>query len=619
MTLKKAMRQMMKMNKIELLAPAKNLNYGIEAINCGADAVYIGGPKFGARVNAGNSLEDIKKLADYAHFYNAKVYVTLNTLLYDRELEEAKSLTEKIYAAGVDALIIQDPAFLEMDIPPLPLFASTQMHNATASKVQFLENVGFKRVILARELSLPQIKEIRSQTTVELECFIHGALCVSYSGQCYLSYALGKRSGNRGDCAQPCRNLYSLKTASGKEIIKNKHLLSLKDLNLAENLAGLIDAGVSSFKIEGRLKDLSYLKNVVLHYRQVLDGIMAQKNLKKSSSGSMICSFTPNLNKSFNRGYCDYFLNGRQRFIASWDTPKWTGEKAGEIQDLGRDYFILQEVSGAVNTLSPGDGISYFNRDGVLTGTVINKVEGKKVYPESMQGLSRQAFVYLNHDHNFIQKLKSFKPQRKIRVSFKFCHTARGYQLSVSDEDGNQACAVENIQYQAAVHPERMRETICRQLAKTGESQYEMEHCEIAKADGEIGFIPVSMINELRRKALDNLTQQRKLNYQRPTSLVLKNDTPYPETKLSFEGNVLNQMAEKFYLRHGVTEIEKAAESGLELKNRRVMVTKYCILFELGLCLKQHPQAEEYFLTDLSGNRFLLRFDCGRCQMEVWL
>ncbi|MEQ8225541.1 MAG: peptidase U32 family protein, partial [Candidatus Eremiobacterota bacterium] len=353
------------MKKIELLSPAKDLECGMAAIKCGADAIYIGAERFGARVSAGNSPEDIKELVSFAHRYFARVYVTLNTILTDKETGQAKELMEKLYETGVDAFIIQDMGFLEMDLPPVPLFASTQCHNNSAEKIRFLEQVGFKRAILARELSLKEIKYIREKTEIELEFFVHGALCVCYSGQCYLSYAIGGRSGNRGDCAQPCRKIYSLVDESGNFIIKDKYLLSLKDLNLSGYIRELVDAGINSFKIEGRLKDINYVKNIVSFYRQKID----LAGYKKTSSGNISINFTPDPEKTFNRGYTDYFFNGRRKDITSFNTPKSTGKSCGKILKCDKNSFYL-----TYHSLKAGDGICFFDDTSILRGTSVKKV-----------------------------------------------------------------------------------------------------------------------------------------------------------------------------------------------------------------------------------------------------
>lgn len=366
--------------RIELLAPAKDAATAITAIQCGADAVYMGAQRFGAREAAYNTVESIKQVADFAHQYYAKVYVTLNTLLKDDELAPAEMMIRQLEKIGIDGLIIQDAGLLELDLLDLPIIASTQMNNDTPEKVRFLQDVGFSRAILARELTLEQIRQIRKATTIELECFIHGALCVGASGQCYMSYAIGGRSGNRGQCAQPCRRIYSVKDQDGKIIAKDRHLLSLKDLNLSEHLEELIDTGVDAFKIEGRLKDAAYVANITSFYRRRLDEIIAKKKLKRASSGTAKIDFEPNPEKTFNRGFTDYGITGNKANLGSIDTPKSMGEFVGTVTETGKDYFVIdgeQELHNA-------DGFCFFDRQKNLAGTVINRVEGRKIYPQKM-------------------------------------------------------------------------------------------------------------------------------------------------------------------------------------------------------------------------------------------
>ncbi|HEX9972869.1 MAG TPA: U32 family peptidase, partial [bacterium] len=403
------------MNKIELLAPAKDLAVGIAAINCGADAVYVGADRFGARDAAGNSLDDIAWLTDYAHKYWAKVYVTLNTILFDNEIPSALKLISRLYNLGIDGLIIQDVGLLEHDLPPIPLIASTQMHNDSAEKIQFLEKIGFHRVILARELNFDEIQKIRQHSTIELEFFIHGALCVCYSGQCYLSYAIGGRSGNRGQCAQPCRRSYSLLDRKGNTLTADRYLLSLKDLNLSDHLEKLIQAGIASFKIEGRLKDKFYVMNVVGHYRKLLDVLMNKLALTKNSSGEVTFDFTPDPSKSFNRGFTKYFVNGRGENIAAIDSPKSIGEPIGKVVTVANQYFTID----AEKNFTSGDGICFFD-DEHLEGTFVNQALGNKIYPDKMKSIKPGAMIYRNHDQAFIRQLENSKTSRKISVKLQF-------------------------------------------------------------------------------------------------------------------------------------------------------------------------------------------------------
>jgi len=600
---------------IELLAPAQNLECGLAAVDAGADAVYIGAARFGARAKAGNSLADIEALVRHAHTYWARVYVTLNTLLYDDEVPQAVRLAHQLYDIGVDALIIQDVGLLECDLPPIPLIASTQMHNHTPARVAFLEAVGFRRVILARELSLEQIVAIRQATTLELETFVHGALCVSYSGQCLMSYAIGGRSGNRGECAQPCRRVYSLVDGNGKVLVKNRHLLSLRDLNLSAHLGELLDVGVTSFKIEGRLKDKTYVVNVVSAYRRVLDEELAARGLAKSSSGRSTVDFTPDLNKTFNRGYTTYFLHGRGEPPGSIDTPKMVGEVVGEVVAVDRRSFRL--APGAPE-LHNGDGLSFFDAEGVLQGTVVNEVNGLTITPNSMEHIRRGMRIYRNHDHAYLRQLEKSQPVRTIAVQFVLEESPTGFTLTVTDEDGNHASATLTTEKIRAEKPEQAQVTVEKQLRKTGGTAFVCVNVTVNWQTAY--FLPVAVLNELRRTALDNLLTVRAQNRPRLTGEIRRNDVPYPEKQLTYLGNVLNRQAEAFYRRHGVTEIEPAAESGLDMRGRQVMRTRYCLLHQLGYCRRKKdtlPLTEPLSLMDEDGHKYPLRFDCANCEMEV--
>jgi 23S rRNA 5-hydroxycytidine C2501 synthase len=604
------------MDKVELLAPAKNLESGKLAINAGADAVYIGAPRFGARQAVGNSLADIEKLVTYAHKYWGRVYVALNTLLFDDELAEAVQISHQLHAAGVDALIIQDMGLLESDLPPMALFASTQTHNHSLEKVAFLEQVGIQRAILARELSLEQIAAIRAATNLELETFIHGALCVCYSGQCALSYAIGGRSGNRGQCAQPCRRCYSLLNRHGERLIENSHLLSLKDLNLSDYLRDLLDAGICSFKIEGRLKDQAYVKNIVAHYRRQLDSILPALDLRPSSSGRVEIDFEPDPAKTFNRGYSSYFLTGQRDAIASPATPKHAGEPVGVVTDVDSDGFYLNLIA----PLNNGDGLTFFDRDGQLQGTLVNRVEGYKIYPAKMVGIFKGAQICRNADRAFLKHLKKSQPERRIPIKMHFSETKSGFQLAARDQDGNSVSLASSVKKDPAKNAQRARQNLERQLTRLGESDFV---CDDLKIDlSESFFFPLSTVNALRRDMVAQLLTQRECNFRLMTGGALKNQVPYPERSLSFLGNVLNRNAEAFFRRHGVQEIEPAAESGLEMTGRKVMTTKHCIKYELGGCPHQDQPvdiAEPLYLVDENDLRLRLAFNCRDCLMEIYL
>ena len=597
--------------KIELLAPAKDLQAGIAAVKCGADAVYIGAQRFSAREAAGNSIVDIEKLINFAHPYYAKVYAAVNTILNDRELIEAEKLIHQLYEKGVDGLIIQDVGLLELDLPPIPLIASTQMDNSTVDKVKFLEDIGFSRVILARELTLKQILEIRRATSIELEFFVHGALCVGTSGQCYMSYAMGGRSGNRGQCAQPCRKLYSLKNKNGETICDDRYLLSLKDLNLSQYLAELIDAGISAFKIEGRLKNADYVANITGFYRQKLDEILAAKNLRKASSGIVQLNFTPDLSKSFNRGFTDYGINGRRGKIGSIDTPKSIGEMIGKVQKVGRDYF---EVTSEAQ-LHNADGICFFDDDNNLQGTVINRVEGRKVYPQKMNGITAGMLIYRNYDHSFHKLIQKTPAHRKIALMMRLYETADGIALEGTDEDGNCATVPKVCEKRIAQKTEAAKQSISAQLTKLGNTIFECN--DFRNELGEIYFFPVSELNELRRNLVDAILKERLKNRPVCKGGIEKNNVPYTETCLDYTGNVFNEKAKEFYQRHGVKEISPAAETGIDFAGKRVMKTKHCIRRQLDLCTSD-AAAEELILIDEDGHRFELRFRCADCGMEIY-
>ena len=612
------------MIQTELLAPAKNLNCGIAAINSGADAVYIGAARFGARSKVSNSLTDIAALVDHAHTYWARVYVTVNTLLYDHELPQAVRLIHQLYDINVDGVIIQDVGLLERDdLPPIPLIASAQMHNHTPEKVAFLEAIGFRRVILARELSLAQIRAIRhAAPTVELESFVHGALCVSYSGQCYMSYAVGGRSGNRGECAQPCRRRYTLVDREGMPLVKDKHLLSLRDLNLAAYLDGLLDAGITSFKIEGRLKDVTYIKNVVNFYRQHLDVALEARKWSKSSSGHSLAAFTPDVAKTFNRGYTSYFLHGRMDSPGNIETPKMVGECVGPVAQVQGKRFILE--SGAL-ALHNGDGLCFFERAGNLQGTVVNHADGRTIIPDKIAGIRKGLRIYRNHDHAFLNQVRKAAVTRKIPVDLTFAETADGFALTATDEEGNVATAHLPITKALANKLEKARATLEKQLCKLGNTPFVC--ADLTLVLSAVYFVPLSALNGLRRDALAQLVAVRAENRPTAASHILKNEVAYPQTILTFKGNALNASAVAFYQRHGVTEVAPAAESGLDLRGQPVMRTKYCIKHQLGWCDGTpqrgagHPSGhlkEPLYLVDAAGHRYKLRFDCAACEMEVF-
>ena len=602
---------------IELLSPAKNLECGVEAIKHGADAVYIGAGRFGARQAAGNSVEDIATLTRFAHFYGAKVYVTVNTILKDSELADAEKLIWQLYEAGADALLVQDMAVLRMKLPPIALHASTQCDVRSVDKVRFLACCGFTRVVLARELSLDEIRAIHEACPdVELECFVHGALCVSYSGQCYASQYCFGRSANRGECAQFCRLKFDLVDSDDNVLIAGKHLLSLKDMNRIDSLEELMDAGVCSFKIEGRLKDVQYVKNVTAAYSKAIDKVLVRRNeYVRASSGNSILQFTPDVNRSFNRGFTDYFLHGRTNDIYSFGTPKSIGEKMGPVKEVGRGWI---KVSG-FKAFHNGDGICFFNRAGELEGYRVNRVEGNRVFlfleSGEMPSLSVGTELYRNYDIEFEKVLSKESATRKIGVDILFEETAAGYQVTMTDEDGVSATASVEWQKEDARTPQQ--ENIRTQLGKLGNTGFEVQNVDI-KLDGE-RFIPSSLLSELRHSATEKLEALRLESYVRP-GVGASAEINYPEQKLTYLGNVMNAQARTFYQDHGVLSVDDAFEKAVP-DNAVIMFCRHCIKNSMGLCPKNRKQEvkvhEPLYLLSQDGRRFRLRFDCAHCQMEV--
>ncbi|MGV8059155.1 MAG: U32 family peptidase [Smithellaceae bacterium] len=601
---------------LELLAPAGNTDIGIAAIDHGADAVYIGAPKFSARAGAGVSVADIARLIRHAHLYRAKVYVALNTILTDRELAESLDIIQEVYSLGADALIIQDVGLLELDLPPIPLIANTQMHNNTAEKIRFLEDVGFQRVILARELSLDEIADIRRNSKIELEAFVHGALCVSYSGQCYMSQAVTGRSGNRGVCAQPCRSRYTLTDGDGNVILQNKFLLSLKDLNLINFIPELIAAGVTSFKIEGRYKGIEYVKNVTAAYREVIDRfISVHSDYRKSSSGTSAFSFSPALDKTFNRGYTQYFISGRREKVASLDTQKAIGQHVGEIAGVGKDFFQI-----ARHNLQNGDGLCFFTKKNDLLGFRVDQVDKGKIFPNSMTGLEIGTSLYRNHDTTLTRILKKSSAERRIAVEMDFRQEDTLIRLVVRDEDGNEAQAFKNVLFEPSRDSSRAKDQIEKQLTSTGNTPYKTVNLTIQPR--EPGFLPVSILNGIRRDVLETLTKIRGETYPRQAIQFTPNDARHPEKKLDFRANVFNALARRFYERHGAAITEPAFETLSDTTGKTVMTSRYCIRHQLDLCPQiqclSRPVREPLRIRD-AHHTYRLEFDCRQCRMFLIL
>ena len=613
---------------LELLAPAKNADFGIEAILHGADAVYIGGPAFGARASAGNRVADIHRLAQVAHRYDARVFAAVNTILTDAELEPARQLIWQLYEAGVDAVIVQDMGLLELDLPPIQLHASTQTDIRTPEKARFLEDVGFSQLVLARELSLPQIRRIADATHCALEFFIHGAICVAYSGQCYISHAHTGRSANRGECSQACRLPYTLADGEGHVIAMNQHLLSMKDNDQSANLLQLAEAGVGAFKIEGRLKDLSYVKNMTAHYRLLLDEILTAhpERFCRASSGHCQYTFTPRPEKTFHRGSTDYFVHGRQTDIGAFATPAFVGVALGHIRRLGTNGFELEAGDAELHN---GDGLAYFGATGETGGMRLNTVERMgdtplwRCFPQEMPAdLKLDMRLYRNHDQAFERLLEKTSAERRISLDLVFAETPQGFSLTLTDEMGIRAEAGFTQKEKTPTRdPERAAVALREHLGKLGTTCYQVRDIRLSFAypAEPPPFLPVSAINALRREAVANLDAARAAAYRRPPRKAPAANVPaYPESALSYLGNVHNQKARDFYHLHGVAVIEAAFEAGKETGEVALMTTRHCLRYSFNLCPKEVKGARPDPLTLINGKeKFTLVFDCKKCEMQV--
>lgn len=605
----------MKQRPIELLAPAKNLECGIEAINHGADAVYIGAPRFGARAAAGNSLADIEALVQYAHLYNVRIYVTVNTILRDDELKETEALIWDLYRVGVDALIVQDMGLTQLNLPPIPLHASTQMDNRTVEKVRFLADAGFRQVVLARELSVNEISRIHAACPdTLLEVFIHGALCVSYSGQCYVSEACFGRSANRGECAQFCRLQFDMTDADGKVIEKGKHLLSLKDMNQSDNLEEFLDAGASSLKIEGRLKDVSYVKNVTAYYRQKLDALFKRrKEYVRASSGSVKLAFRPQLDKSFSRGFTDYFAHGRNPGIFSFNTSKSLGEEVGTVKEIRGNYLTV----AGVKAFSNGDGLCYLDAQGRLQGFRVNRVENNKLFPQEMPRIKPKTVLYRNFDQEFDRIMQKKSAERKLTVDVSLAENNFGFTLTMCDEDGNSVSMALSKDKELARTPQH--DNLINQLGKLGSTPFVPRNIEVDLSEN--WFIPSSELAELRRATVEKLLALRRINYHRELWRMPETEHPYPQKELTYLGNVMNKEAAVFYQKHGVEKIAPAFEVE-HPEGAALMFCKHCLRYSMGWCPVHHkvksPYREPYYLVSGDGKKFRLQFDCKNCQMKVY-
>ncbi len=604
------------MQSVELLAPAKNLESGKAAINYGADAVYIGADRFGARAAAGNSIQDIAELVRYAHLYRANVYVTLNTILYDSELEEAEKLIHQIYEAGADALIIQDLGILMMDLPPIALHASTQTNNFNTERIKFIDSLGFQRIVLARELKLPEIREIRKQTRAELEFFIHGALCVSLSGQCYFSQTITGRSANRGMCSQMCRHPYHLIDGNGQQIALNTHLLSLKDLNNSDNLNDLLEAGITSLKIEGRLKDILYVKNVVSYYRQKLDAILAgNARFSRASAGTTQLSFLPDPERSFNRRSTDYFLQDRSREMINPATPKSIGKEIGPIIALQGNQVQVESEE----TLSNGDGLCYIV-DNQLIGFRADKVTGDWIEVSSTAGLEVGMILYRNYDHQFTRQVENDAAIRKMKVDIRIWEDDKGLVLALLDEDGLETeIRIDNLP-EVARDYQLFLKNIQQQFAKDGASVFAVQSVDIQCKQGY--FFRMAALNELRRQLFEAHEEKRIQAFAARDFVRTEQPLSFPAQTVDFRENISNHKAEAFYKMHGVEITQKAIEVKKSRPDQLLMTTRYCLKYELGGC-PHHQKGgvqliEPLYLED-KNRKYRLHFDCRQCLMEIRL
>jgi putative protease len=619
------------LNRLELLAPARTVEIGREAVLHGADAVYIGGPAFGARHNAGNDMSAIAGLVEFAHRFRARIYVTLNTILHDSELDAARQLARQCWDAGVDALIVQDMALLEMDLPPIDLHASTQCDIRTPEKARFLVDAGFSQIVLARELSLAEIAAVRTALPEDavIEHFVHGALCVAYSGQCYISHAQTGRSANRGDCSQACRLPYTLQDEKGRVVAYDKHVLSLKDNNQSANLAALVDAGVRSFKIEGRYKDAGYVKNITGHYRRLLGALLEERSdLAPASSGTTHLLFQPDPDKTFHRGATDYFSHGRGADIGAFDTPAFVGLPLGTVTAVGPDWLDIDTAA----PLSNGDGLTYSHKRRVF-GIQANRVQSQgrhvwRVWPNEpmgeLPGLKPGVAVTRNRDHAWEHALTRKSAERRIAVQGRFYETAGGFAFELTDADGIMAVAEIEFDKQPAQDAEKAETTLREQLGRFGGGDFELRGLRLDWRHA--WFLPTSLANRLRRDAVAALEAARAAAYLRPMRRKESEPAPvYPETALTYLANVYNAAARAFYARHGVALIAAAYEAHEEAGDVSLMITKHCLRYSFNLCPKQakgiigvqgQVRAEPMVLVN-GKERLTLTFDCRACEMHV--
>lgn len=620
-------------HELELLSPAKTAEIGREAILHGADAVYIGGPAFGARHNASNPLEDIASLVQFAHGYRARIFVTMNTIMHDSELELARKQIWQLYEAGVDALIIQDMGLLELDLPPIQLHASTQCDIRGVEKAKFLGDVGFSQLVLARELTVEQIRKIHAAVDTPLEYFVHGALCVAFSGQCYISHADTGRSANRGDCSQACRLPYTLSDGQGRVVAFDKHLLSMKDNDQSRNLEALVDAGIRSFKIEGRYKDMGYVKNITAHYRLLLDELLERRpEFKRAASGRTRVMFTPDVDKNFHRGHTEYFAQGRLTDIGAFDSPKYVGVELGIVARLNGDSFDIVTNAPMAN----GDGLNYMNKR-ATRGIQANRAEklgeepdGQRwrVFPNepmpTLAGLKVGTVIHRNRDHQWEATLNKKSAERKVAVDLMLSEVPGGLRLDVVDEDGIASGAEAVIALQPAQQAAQAEASLRASLAKLGNTMFEAGH--VALSLSQPWFVPNGVINALRRDAIAAHEAARLAAWERPQrKAAVEPPAVYPDAQLSYLANVYNEKARAFYHKHGVQLIDAAYEAHEEAGEVSLMITKHCLRFSFNLCPKQakgvqgvQGQVKAEPMTLVSGDeKYTLRFDCKPCEMHV--
>lgn len=596
------------MRQLELLAPAKDFETAVDAIDCGADAVYIGAGKFGARHSATNAISDIARVVEYAHRYGVKVYATLNTLLFDNELEEAKKQALSLVEAGVDALIVQDMAYCRMGLP-IELHASTQTNCVTAERVKFFEEIGFARAILERSLSKSEIAEIRKATSIELEAFVHGAICVSQSGRCFFSRSTSERSGNRGECSQPCRLEYDLCNEKGETIVKGKHLLSVRDLDLSARLGEMIDLGISSFKIEGRLKDRIYVRNIVSLYRQLLDQEIAKRNdVERSSVGRSTIEFEPNATRSFTRGAGEYFFDGKCRSVASFDTPKAMGERIGKVIKIDRRGIVLDRK----HDLATGDGVCFI-ANGALIGTNVVGIEGERIQLNRYDGVAVGVELFRNYNRLFSQAVERSRIKRTIATDLAILFEPNKITLSATDEEGATATASVDCATEEARDKTKGEEALRRQLSRSGDTIFEVRNIHI----NEVRFAPMSVVGALRREVFEKLEKERLKKHRSSEPFVEKRDIKYPISVLVPQDNVTNRLAREFYTDHGVEEIAEGLDCRATTSGEQVVISDYCIRREIGECLLERPRLKGDLYLVRGTKKYRLSFDCKACQMKI--